>query len=104
MALRDIRHLMPQQDPNRFPNYEYQPYPRMMTYEDENGDKKPHLRGTQPVIVNSEEEEKAFLASLEKGNKKVEIPAPKAATIDDDLKPKVAAPVTGINKPRKLED
>jgi len=59
--LRDIRDHLPktaQTDPNKFPPYEYRPYPRMM--KDENGKPLKNAIG-QPVIVNSEVEEVTFL-------------------------------------------
>lgn len=64
----DIRMHLPQTkqtNPNNFPPYQYQPYPRMMP--DENG--KP-LRTSSGgyVIVNSEEEEAAFLGKSAPAN------------------------------------
>lgn len=51
---------------NRAP-YEYKPFPRMMTEEDEEGVKKPILaKNGEPVIVHSEEEEAAFWAKRSK--------------------------------------
>jgi hypothetical protein len=65
MQIRDIRDHMPrsaQTDPNKFPAYRYQPYPRMLTGED--GKPLRHKNGKE-VIVNSEAEEAAFLGTQE---------------------------------------
>lgn len=62
MTSSDIRTFIPQTVP-RGPAYTHKEYPKMMTYE-ENGLKKPYLRGGSHVIVNSEEEEREFLQSV----------------------------------------
>lgn len=82
--LRDIRQNIPrtaQTDPNKFPTYNYQPYPRMMTKII--GDKKvPYLNASgQPVIVNDATEEAQFkvkhgqAVDVEEPAKTVAIPA-----------------------------
>lgn len=93
VALRDIRKnlpLTPQTDPNKFPMYEFRPYPRMMTYEE--GKKKIPYKGADghPVIVNSAGEEQAFMESIE-GKKPEEAPAKTAAIPQDEP---AQAPVT----------
>lgn len=76
----DIRRFMPQTpqtDPDKFPDYFYQPFPRMMTRE-VGGKKVPYKdAGGNPVIVQNATEEAAFLAS-----KGIEVAAPaKAETV-----------------------
>jgi hypothetical protein len=62
----DIRSQIPQPVKLYEKPYEYQPYPRMMTYTDEKGRLKPYLDELkQPIAVHSEAEEKAFWASKE---------------------------------------
>lgn len=94
--LRDIRDHLPktaQTDPNKFPAYEYRPYPRMM--KDEKG--KPRLGPSgNPVVVNSAEEERAFLGKDE---------APHAASVEIDTDEPATlqsiAPESLAEKPRR---
>lgn len=74
MILQDIRHMMPQQDPNKQKPYEFQPYPKMMTYE-QGGKKVPykHPNGSEVIVVN-EAEEKEFLAKAEPPEEKPAAP------------------------------
>lgn len=62
----------PQTDPDKFPEYEYKPYPRMMNKDaDDDGKIVPHAHPDgRPVIVHTAEEEEEFLASLNKKSKK----------------------------------
>lgn len=60
-ALRDIRDFMPrtaQQDPNKFPAYEYRPYPRMM--KDENNKPLKDKAGNI-IYAHSEAEESRLM-------------------------------------------
>lgn len=94
----DIRRFMPQTpqtNPDNFPEYSYQPYPRMMTRDV--GDKKVPYKdaGGQPVIVQNATEEAQFLARYNRGD---EIKAePKAETIV--IEQLVAQPVAEKKKP-----
>ena len=96
--VKDIRNSLPrtpQTDPNKFPDYEYRPYPRMMTREE--GKKKvPYTDDAgNPVIVQSEAEEKAFLAANGKEVEEAPLPTGVAVPMEDDapLTPlKVAQP------------
>lgn len=92
----DIRRFMPQTpqtDPDKFPDYFYQPYPRMMTHAV--GAKQVPYKdaGGNPVIVQNATEEAAFLAS--KGIEAA--PGPKAETIA--IAQLVAEPEKVRNKP-----
>lgn len=92
----DIRRFMPQTpqtDPDKFPDYFYQPYPRMMTH-DVGGKKVPYKdAGGNPVIVQNATEEAAFLAK-----QGIEVAAPpKAETIA--IQQLVAEPVQERKKP-----
>jgi hypothetical protein len=78
MALRDIRDHFPktpQTDPNKFPAYKYQAYPRMMTKIV--GDKKVPYKDASgnPVIVNNATEEAQFKVKHEGA---VDVEEPKA--------------------------
>lgn len=60
MPQHNVRSAIPltnQTDPNKFPPYQYHPYPRMMLQA--NGKPFTHRNG-QPVVVQDEREEKAF--------------------------------------------
>lgn len=60
MPVHDIRHMIPQFNANHFPQYKFEPFPKMMINK-ETG--KPFLDARkQPVIVQDEHEEKLFLA------------------------------------------
>lgn len=87
--LRDIRDQMPrtpQTDPNKFPTYQYQPYPRML--KDEDGKPYKHKNG-QYVIVDSAVEEAAFFGSKEQPTqaKAVEISADDGGAVLADIAP-----------------
>lgn len=102
----DIRMHLPQTkqtNPNNFPPYEYRPYPRMM--KDENG--KP-LRTPSGgyVIVNSAEEEAAFLGKSEPTQeaRSVEIDTteqPSSAPVISSIAPVVKR---GPGRPPKLPE
>lgn len=91
--VRDIRNAMPrtaQTDDGKFPEYFYQPYPKMMTKIV--GDKKvPYLNASgQPVIVNDATEEAQF--KVKHGQAVDEEPVAKTVAINP-VASLVAAPV-----------
>jgi hypothetical protein len=94
----DIRRFMPQTpqtDPDKFPDYIYQPYPRMMTHE-AGGKKVPYKdAGGNPVIVQNATEEANFLARHNRGDEVKQEPKAEAIAIQQI----VAAPVTERKKP-----
>lgn len=100
MARRDIRENLPrtpQTDVNKFPEYNYQPYPRMMTKIV--GDKKvPYLNASdQPVIVNDATEEAQFKV---KHGQAVDAEEP-AKTVAVETKPVTLAAIAAIEAPAK---
>ena len=102
MARRDIRENLPrtpQTDINKFPEYNYQPYPRMMTKIQ--GDKKvPYLNNSgQPVVVNSLAEENAFKA--EHGLNVPAEPVAKTVAINPVASLVAAAPIEAPREKRK---
>jgi len=84
-TIRDIRDHLPrskQTDPNNFPPYVYQPYPRMLKGED---GKPLRDKYKNYVIVNSEAEERAFWGQQEQSTAKavgVEVDAPISETVN----------------------
>lgn len=81
--MRDLRKSLPQtaqNDRNKFPDYFYQPYPKMMTKIV--GDKKvPYLTASgQPVIVNDATEEAQF--KIKHGQAVDEEPVAKTVSIN----------------------
>lgn len=99
--LRDIRKSLPQtaqNDRNKFPEYNYQPYPKMMTKIV--GDKKvPYLNASgQPVIVNDATEESQFKAKH--GLAVDEEPPAKTVSINP-VAALVATPVDAAPAPKK---
>lgn len=63
-VLNSITHaipMTPQRDPNNFPRGEFQPYPRMMVQK--SGKPFTGPNGSDPVIVQNEDEEDAFRAA-----------------------------------------
>lgn len=81
----------PQTDPEAFPEYVHQSYPKMMNKDPDpdTGKIEPHTHPDgKPVIVQDEEEHKAFLASLQpKGRTKATEPADlveKTETVEDE--------------------
>lgn len=108
--LRDIRRQLPQlpqNDPNRYPAYQYKPYPRMMTREVD-GKKMPYRTAAgQPVIVKNEAEEKAFLDKHGDQPKAAQPAAQQEAPRMTALEPVASAPAEeprrGPGRPPKLK-
>jgi hypothetical protein len=98
--MRDLRKSLPQtaqNDRNKFPDYKYQPYPKMMTKIV--GDKKvPYLNASgQPVIVNDATEEAQF-----KAKHGVAVDAePQAKTVAVETKPVTLAAIASTEAPAK---
>lgn len=101
-VLRDIRKnlpMTPQTDPNKFPPYEFRPYPRMMTQEI--GKKKVPYKGPDgnPVIVQNAGEEKLFLEELE--GKQPEEATAKTVAISEDEPAVAPATLNTLTEKRK---
>ena len=67
---RSIMHALPQtkqNDPRKFPEYEFRGYPKMMTKIEDGKHVAYKKRNGKPVIVQNETEHKEFLKSIGKG-------------------------------------
>jgi len=98
MSKRDIRASLPSTpmtDPNRFPDYVYKPYPKMMSYQEGNKQIPYRTRAGKPVIVKNEEEEQAFRATLE--------PVAKATSDDAEVPAKIPESKFKGKKPKDLD-
>jgi len=87
--IHDIRQQIPQFAANHFPQYKYEPYPRMMVNKQTG---KPYLDAIKkPVVVDSMEAEIEFWAS--KGFKATLVTNPRTDVVETTLEATGAAPV-----------
>lgn len=90
----DIRQYIPQQKPG--PAYVHKDYPKMLSHE-KDGKQTPHKHANgNPVIVNSKEEEDAFLEALDAGKKR--------GALDEGGETDTDATPSAKKKNKKLED